>query len=116
MFERMRTADDEERFRVHLYVLAHTLMKYRMLKWEGSHRDSDGVEWILFRNPMTDEEIRIREIDLEDERLIAVMREIEVGTPSVGTSGDAEDEAVDVEEAKSAASTEPAEGSSGGSA
>jgi hypothetical protein len=92
LFERMLASDDE-RFRGHLYILAHTLMKCRMLKWEGSETDENGVEQILFRNPTTDEIVRVPEIDLSDEDWVATKREIDT---SIAVS--AELDAVDEEE------------------
>jgi len=76
LFEQMLAAN-EPRLRAHLYVLAHTLMKRRMLKWEGSEKGEDGIERVVFRNIATDELVKIAEIDLEDASLVAVMREIE---------------------------------------
>jgi len=67
----------EDRFRPHLYVLAHTLMKRRLLKWVGSRKGEDGRERIVFRNAATDEEIEIEEIDLADQAMVAVVHEIE---------------------------------------
>jgi len=76
MFEMMLDAK-EDRFRPHLYVLAHTLMKRRLLKWEGTQKGEDGVERIVFRNLIGDELIQVEEIDINDEGLVAVMREVD---------------------------------------
>lgn len=76
LFQQMLAARDQ-RFHLHLYLLAHALMKYRLLKWEGTEKGEDGLERIVFRNRATDELIRIEEIDLADENLIAVQREID---------------------------------------
>jgi len=74
----------EDRFRPHLYVLAHTLMKRRLFKWEGTEKGEDGVPRILFRNLATDEVYKIEEIDIADEGLVAVMREIECALAGSG--------------------------------
>jgi hypothetical protein len=108
LFEQMLTAN-EPRLRAHLYVLAHTLMKRRMLKWEGSEKGEDGIEQIVFRNLATDELIRIEEIDLEDASLVAVMRDIEGAL-----AGDAAADAVAAK--KAADQAEPASGEGSGEA
>jgi len=93
LFEQMRNAGDD-RFRPHVYILAHTLMKRRLLKWEGTERTENGVVRIMFRNPATDERIQVEEIDIGDESLLAVMREIDRTLPAnnvrTGTSRDAD--------------------------
>ena len=76
LFEQMLAGRDQ-RFRPHLYLLAHTLMKYRLLKWEGTEKSEEGLERIIFRNRATDELIRIEGIDLSDDNLIAAQREID---------------------------------------
>jgi len=76
LFDRLHNAG-EAQYRLHLYVLAHTLMKRRLFKWEGTEKGEAGSPQIVFRNPATDEAYRIDEIDLSDESLVAVMREIE---------------------------------------
>ena len=76
LFEMMLDAK-EDRFRPHLYVLAHTLMKRRLLKWEGTQKGEDGVERIVFRNLIGDELIYVEEIDINDEGLVAVMHQID---------------------------------------
>jgi hypothetical protein len=76
LFEQFRASGDA-RFKVHIYVLAHILMKHRQLLWEGSETDDAGVEQIRFRNPATDETVRVPEIHVDDEAMLAVKREID---------------------------------------
>ena len=89
LFEQWRDSNDD-RFRPHLYVLAHTLMKRRLLKWEGTEKGEDGTERIIFRNPATDQRIQIEEMDVGDEAFVTVMREIEarLATETSRQSGD----------------------------
>lgn len=77
LFEAMRTATDPKRYRAHLYVLAHTLMKYRLFKWEGTRKGEAGESWLLFRDVSTEELIEIEDVNPNDDGLIGVMRGIE---------------------------------------
>jgi len=84
LFEQMRDSGDE-RFRPHLYVLAHALMKRRLLKWEGTKKDEKGMDRIVFRSVANGELIQVEEVDIEDEATLAIMRQID-STLAKGTT------------------------------
>ena len=77
LFEQFHGSGDA-RFRSHVYVLAHLLMKWRLLAWEGTETGEDGVERIVFRNRETDDKIAIEEVALSDESLVSIKREIDI--------------------------------------
>lgn len=77
LFERF-VASGDERLKIHIYVMAHLLMKHRLLVWKGSERDESGKEKIVFQHPVTEERMLVDEVmDLDDEKLLAVKREID---------------------------------------
>ena len=61
----------------HLYILAHLLMKYRLLRWRSNETDESGMSWVVFANPKTTEEYRVREFALTDTSLTQALQEIE---------------------------------------
>lgn len=60
-----------------LFILAHLLMKYGLLRWRSNQSDAEGVNWIVFEHAPTGEECRVREIPLGDATLIQTLQEIE---------------------------------------
>lgn len=67
----------EPQTEAHVFLLAHLLMKYGILKWRANRREPDGANWILFEHPQTNEEFKVRERSLGDEALIQTLQEIE---------------------------------------
>ena len=61
----------------HLFLLAHLLMKYGILKWKANRHDEEGANWIVFEHPQTSEEFKVRERALGDEALVRTLKEIE---------------------------------------
>jgi len=61
----------------HLFLLAHLLMKYGILKWRANRRDDEGNNWIVFEHPQTNEEFKVRDRSMGDEALIRTLKEIE---------------------------------------
>ena len=76
LFEQFHASGDE-RFKVHVYVLAHLLMKQRQLVWEGSEKDDNGVEVIRFKNAYTGDVFLVPEMQADDDAMVAVKREID---------------------------------------
>jgi len=76
LFEQFHASGDPQ-FRPHVYLLAHLLMKHRQLVWEGEARADGGEPIVLFRHPVTGDLLRVAGVSLDDERLVAVKREID---------------------------------------
>lgn len=97
LFEQFHASGDE-RFRLHLYVLAHMLMKWRLLAWEGTETGENGVERVIFRNTTTEDVIAVEEVDLNDEGLVAVKREIDIALAVDVTEDEEDNSAAESEE------------------
>jgi len=100
LFDQFRASGDE-RFKSHIYILAHILMKNRLLVWEGTEKpDGNAPATVVFRDPASDELIRVEEVEIEDETLVAVKREIDAALAAGAAPSDNGDE--DSEEQESA--------------
>lgn len=80
-FELLRQQQDttsEERAQS-LFFLAHLLMKYGVLKWVRSDAPAQqgAPEIIVFRNPAADEMVEIESVELDDQRIAEIKREVD---------------------------------------
>ena len=71
------TSQRDSKTELHIFLLAHLLMKYGILRWKSNQPDEDGVNCILFEHPQTNEEFKVRERALGDEALVQTLKEIE---------------------------------------
>lgn len=65
----------------HLFLLAHLLMKYGVLKWKENRPEAEAgpgaLGWVVFEHPQTGEEYKVRERPLNDTALERVITEID---------------------------------------
>ena len=63
----------------HLFFLAHLLMKFSVFKWVRTEPavTAEGRERVVFRNTVTDDYITIESVTMEEERLVAIKREVD---------------------------------------
>ena len=70
---------DNPDYAQHVFFLAHLLMKYSVLRWlrtEPPAAEGAG-ERIVFRNTVTDDEVAVESVELDDERIAAIKKEID---------------------------------------
>ncbi|MGC8840235.1 MAG: hypothetical protein ACP5QZ_02120 [Candidatus Sumerlaeaceae bacterium] len=61
-----------------LYFLAHLLMRYGVLRWLRTEHDTESQkETIFYRHVINDEEVKVESVELSDEELVALKREVD---------------------------------------
>lgn len=70
--------EDPQSHAPRLYFLAHLLMRYGVLKWLRTELDpATGRERVWCRHMINDEEVSVEGVELTDEELVAIKREID---------------------------------------
>ena len=77
LFESLWEKRDREDVEVHLYFLAHLLLRWRGLRWKRNEVDAEGRELIVFEHPATGDLIEILSVDTTNESIAAIKEEIE---------------------------------------
>lgn len=86
--------EDPQTHAPRLYFLAHLLMRYGVFKWLRTELDpATGRERVWYRHMINDEELSVEGVELTDEDLVAIKREIDellAGTLGTEQSSQAE--------------------------
>lgn len=61
---------------LHLYLLAHLLMRYKVFQWKGAKTDRKKRRWLQFDDPVLGHTVKIADLDPADPALAAVHQEL----------------------------------------
>lgn len=72
-----KSPEEQERERdLHLYLIAHLLMRYKVFQWKGGKTDRKKRRWLQFDDPALNQTVKISDIDPADPDLLAVHQEL----------------------------------------
>lgn len=76
---RQENSDPTDERAQSLFFIAHLLMKYGVLKWVRSDAPAGprATEIIVFRNPAADEMVEIESVELDDQRIAEIKKEVD---------------------------------------
>jgi hypothetical protein len=77
LFESLWERRETEDMGLHIFFLAHLLLKWGGLKWKKNLVDANGRERVIFEDPATGDTIEVMAVEADDERMDAVKEEIE---------------------------------------
>ena len=77
LFESIWDRRETEEVGLHLYFLAHLLLKWGGLRWRENRLDEAGREVVVFEDPTTGDALEVSVVEADEEHIAAVNEEIE---------------------------------------